>query len=329
MAVRDFYDILGLSKTASADEIRSAHRRLVRKLHPDVNKDDPKASEKFQEVQEAYDTLSDAEKRKQYDEFGRAGPPPHNPYASGGGGGRSPHGWDPDAQTHVEEIDPADFGGANGQFSDIFEQLFNQRGPFNRGRGNAAAGAGRPSPMPEAAAPAGVEYPVKLTFEQAARGTTLPLSLQRGQRTETLDVKIPAGVKTGSRVRLKGRGTPGPNGNGDLFVVVQVQEHAFFRRDGLEVLLDVPISVYEAMLGTTLTVPTLDGRVTITIPPGTNSNAKLRIRGAGVVRGAEKGDQHCIVKLVVPKHLDATSIGCVEMIRQSHPIDARADVAWK
>ena len=324
MAVRDYYDILGLSKSASADDIRSAHRRLVRKLHPDVNKSDPKASEKFQEVQEAYDTLSDVEKRKQYDEFGRAGPPPQNPYAGTGGGGRNPYGWDPDAQTHVEEIDPSEFAG-NGQFSDIFEQLFNQRGPFNRGRGPG----GKPSPMPEAAAPAGVEYPVKLTFEQAARGTTLPLSLQRGQRTETLDVKIPAGVKTGSRVRLKGRGSAGPNGNGDLFVIVQVTDHAFFRRDGLEVLLDVPISVYEAMLGTTLTVPTLDGRVTITIPPGTSSNAKLRIKGAGVVRGAERGDQHCVVKVIITKNLDATDVAAVEMVRQKHPIDARSDVAWK
>ena len=340
MADRDYYDILGLKKSASADEVRTAHRRLVRKLHPDVNKSDPKASEKFQEVQEAYDALSDPEKRKQYDEFGRAGPIPNNPYAGAAAGARTPYGWSSDGGGgHVEEIDPADFGGGggggaagNGQFSDIFEQLFNQRGPFNRGRAARGPG-GRPSPMPDdfasaGGAPAGVEYPVTLTFEQAARGTTLPLSLQRGQRTETLDVKIPPGVKTGSRVRLKGRGSVGPNGPGDLFVIVQVQDHPYFRRDGLDIAIDVPISVYEAMLGTTLSVPTLEGRVTITIPAGTSSGAKLRIKGAGVTRGAEKGDQFCLVKVVVPKNLDPTSIGCVEMIRQNHPLDPRADVKW-
>ena len=319
---RDYYEILGLSKTASADEIRTAHRRLVRKFHPDVNKNDPTAAAKFQEVQEAYDALSDPEKRRQYDEFGHAGPIPHNPYAGAASGGRSGGGG-----SHVEEIDPADFAG--GQFSDIFDSLFNQRGPFNRGRR-----PGRPGVMPEdfeggGGAPAGVEYPVKLTFEQAALGTTLPLTLQRGNRTETIEVKIPSGVKTGSRVRLKGRGSVGPGGNGDLFVIVQVQDHAYFRRDGLDVLLDVPISVYEAMLGTTLYVPTLSGRVEIKIPPGTSSGAKLRIKGAGIVRAAEKGDQYCVIKVAVPKALDETAVAEIEDVRRRHPLDARADVPWK
>ena len=315
---RDYYETLGLGKTASADEIRTAHRRLVRKFHPDVNKNDPAASTKFQEVQEAYDTLSDAEKRKQYDEFGQAGPIPNNPYAgaaSGRGGGG-----------HVEEIDPADFAG--GQFSDIFDSLFNQRGPFNRGRRPGRAG-GAPEDFDSGGQPAGVEYPVKLTFEQAALGTTLPLTLQRGNRTETIEVKIPSGVKTGSRVRLKGRGSVGPGGAGDLFVIVQVQDHAFFRRDALDVLLDVPISVYEALLGTTVNVPTLSGRVTITIPPGTGSGAKLRIKGAGIARAAEKGDQYCVVKVAVPKSLDETAIAEIEDVRRRHPLDARSDVAWK
>lgn len=325
MAKRDYYEILGLSKTASADEIRTAHRRLVRKFHPDVNKKDPAASEKFQEVQEAYDTLSDVEKRKHYDEYGHGSPIPDNPYAgtaTGGGGGA----WRGEGGSHVEEIDPSDFAG-NGQFSDIFDSLFNQRGPFNRGRR-----ASRPGGPPEdfdGGQPAAVEYPVKLTFEQAALGTTLPLTLQRGNRTETIDVKIPSGVKTGSRVRLKGRGSTGPGGNGDLFVIVQVQDHPYFRRDGLDVQLDVPISIYEAMLGTTVQVPTLAGRVTITIPPGTSSGAKLRIKGAGVVRAADKGDQYCVIKIVVPKTLDETAIAEIEDVRRRHPIEARNDVAWK
>ena len=208
--------------------------------------------------------------------------------------------------------------------------MFGSRGSFNRGRG--PRGGGGQSPMPEdfgGGAPAAPEYPVKLTFEQAARGTTLPLTIQRGPRTETIDVKIPSGVKTGSRVRLKGRGQPGPNGPGDLFVIVQMQDHAYFRRDGLDISLDVPISMYEALLGANVQVPTLDGRVTITIPPGTGSGAKLRIKGAGVTRAAEKGDQLCVVKVVVPKNLDETDVAAIEMVRQKHPLEPRADVAWR
>lgn len=314
---RDYYEILGVSKTASADEIRGAHRRLVRKYHPDANKNDSGSTTKFQEVQEAYDALSDPEKRKHYDQFGHAGPQPHaNPYERAAGQPYSnPYG------AYSEEIDPSDFQG--GQFADIFEQLFNKKGPFKRGR--------RPRGTPEEyeqAEPGGVEYPIKLDFAQAARGTTLAITINRGGKVESLDIKIPAGVKTGSRVRIKGRGAMGPHGPGDLFVIVQVQDHPYFRRDGLDITLDVPVSLYEALLGTNVSVPTLDGRVTITIPPGTNSGAKLRIKGAGATRGHEKGDQLCVVKVIMPKNLDATDIAAIEMVRQKHPIDARSDVKW-
>jgi curved DNA-binding protein len=314
MAERDYYEILGLKKNATADEVRAAHRRLVRKLHPDVNKSDPNAATRFQEVTEAYDVLSDPEKRKQYDEFGRAGPMPQPPPGQG---------WDPNQ--HVEELDPSDFANT-GQFGDIFDQLFGQRGPFNRGRGGRAA---RTAEYEAAPAPSEVEYPVKLTFVQAARGTTLPLTISRGNHQETIDVKIPGGVKTGSRVRIKGKGVIGPHGQGDLFVIAQVADHPYFRREHLDVLLDVPVSVYEAMLGTNIAVPTLDGTVTITLPAGTSSGSKLRIKGAGAHRGAEKGDQLCVIKIIVPKNLDATDIAMVDAIRQKHPIDARADAPWR
>lgn len=318
---RDYYDILGVSKTASADEIRGAHRRLVRKYHPDANKNDSGSTKKFQEVQEAYDALSDPEKRKQYDQFGHAGPQPnpyqtHNPYEQAPRGSGNPYG------AYADDIDPSDFQG--GQFADIFEQLFNKKGPFKRGRRPRGEGEDfEPTTGGE------VEYPINLSFEQAARGATIPISINRGGQIESIDVKIPAGVKSGSRVRLKGRGAMGPHGPGDLFVIVQIADHAFYRRDGLDVVLDVPVSLYEALLGTQVTVPTLDGRVTITIPPGTNSGAKLRIKGAGAHRGADKGDQHCVVKIIVPKNLDDMDKGAVEMIRQKHPIDARSDVNWR
>ncbi len=318
---RDYYEILGVAKTASADEIRGAHRRLVRKYHPDANKSDSSSTKKFQEVQEAYDVLSDPDKRKNYDQFGHAGPQPNpyqtaNPYEHAAQGSGNPYG------AYAEDIDPSDFQG--GQFADIFEQLFNKKGPFKRGRRPRGAAEGMEHPGASE-----VEYPISLSFEQAARGTALPISINRGGEIEKIDVKIPAGVKTGNRIRIKGRGAMGPAGQGDLYVIVQIQDHPYYRREGLDVLLDVPVSLYEALLGTTVTVPTLDGRVTITIPPGTNSGAKLRIKGAGAHRGAEKGDQHCVVKIIVPKNLDATDIAAIDMVRQKHPIDARSDVNWR
>ena len=336
MAKRDYYDVLGVSKTASADEIKAAHRKLARKFHPDMNKDNKQAEEKFKEVQEAYDVLSDETKRRNYDQFGHAGVgagvgaggragaggagfDPFEQFRRGAGAGGRTHTWQTGPGVTVEDFE-GDFG--NGQFADIFEQLFGGRG----GGGAAGRGAtrGRQRAQP-AARGADVEYPVTLTFEQAARGTTLSLQIDRGEgRPETIEIKIPAGVKDGSRVRIKGRGEQG----GDLFIIVSVKAHPYFRREGLDVLLEVPISVWEATSGTRVTVPTLDGPVTITIPPGTSSHAKLRIRERGVFRGNEKGDQLNVIRIVMPKNLDDEDRRRTDELAKKHPIQARADVPW-
>ena len=311
MAQRDYYEILGVSKSATAAEIKKAHRKLARKYHPDIAKDDPSASQKFQEVQEAYDTLSDEKKRSRYDEFGHAGTSgsaaQQDAYEqfrratsrgrarnSAGGGVR-------------QDFDPSEFG--DGQFSDIFDQLFGQRGPFGRGPERRAGG------------PAGsdIEYPVTLDFYQAARGTTLPIRLQRGGTSETIDVKIPGGVKQGGRVRVRGKGDNG----GDLFIVVNIHPHPYFRRNGLHVELDLPLSYDEAMLGTRVTVPTLGEDVTLTVPPGTSSGTKLRIKDRGAIRGDEKGDQHCIVKVVVPKDLSEPAQELVKELKDLAPVNPR------
>jgi len=142
-------------------------------------------------------------------------------------------------------------------------------------------------------------------------------------------VKIPAGVKDGSRVRIKGKGDQSGGQPGDLYIVVHVTPHPYFRREGLDIYLDVPISVYEALSGTKVTVPTLDGPVTVTIPPGTNSGAKLRIKGRGIERADEEGDEFVVIKIVVPKGLDAEDNQLIEKLQKKHPIDARADVPWK
>ncbi len=331
MAKKDFYEVLGISKNATADEIKRAHRKLARQFHPDMNKNNAAATEKFKEVQEAYDVLSDAAKRKNYDQFGHAGVgggvgaggDPFDAFRraqEGRGNGRS---WRGGPNTTVEDFEPGDFNAT--QFSDIFEQLFGARG--------AGAAAGRAGPRgrvrPEPERGADVEHPVTLSFEQAARGTTLPLQINRDGKLETIDVKIPPGVKDGSRIRIKGRGQQAGGEPGDLFIITHVRPHPYYRREGLDILLDLPISLYEALLGTKARVPTLEGPVTLTIPPGASSGAKLRIKGRGVERSGEKGDQFVLIKIIVPKDLDDSDRELLKQLQEKHPIDARADVPWE
>ena len=316
MAKRDYYEILGVQRNASDDEIKRAHRKLARQYHPDVNKD-ASAPAKFSEIQEAYDNLSDPVKKKKYDQFGHAASDAdmyEQFRRAQGGGGRQRPGERP--------VTPEDFGeDFSGQFGDVFDQLFGGRGPFNRGGGRQR--------HPNAPAKGGdVEYPVTITFEQAARGTALPLRLNVGGQIETVDVKVPAGVKDGQRVRVRGKGDRSGIEPGDLFIVVTVQPHRFFKRDGLDVILELPISLYESLLGTRAEVPTLEGKVTLTIPPGTSSGAKLRIKGRGIKKQAEQGDQFCVIKIVVPKSLSDEDQAFVYEMQRRYPISPRDDLGW-
>jgi len=328
MAKKDYYEVLGVSKTASADEIKKAHRKLALKYHPDRNKNNKNAEERFKEIQEAYDVLSDATKRANYDQFGHAGVgaggprgPNGDPFeqfrrAQQGRGGRTT--WRASPGVSVEDFDPSQFEG--GDFSDLFDQVFGSRG----GRG---ATRGRVRPQPQRGQD--VEHEVTLTFEQAARGTTLPLQIDRGGgNVETIEVKIPPGVKDGSRIRIKGRGEQTGGEPGDLFIVARVTPHPYFRREGLDIYVDLPLSLYEALLGTKASVPTLDGPVTLTVPPGTSCGARLRIKGRGVQRGEEKGDEYAVVKIIVPRNLDDEDKKLVQQLQARHPIEARADVKW-
>jgi DnaJ-class molecular chaperone len=323
MAKRDYYEILGVPKTASQDEIRKAHRKLVRQHHPDVNRNNPKAAERFKEVQDAYDVLSDEQKRKQYDQFGHAGDAEEMfrraQQGAGARGGPRTYTWQsgPGGAT-VEDFD-FDMGG-DGGVGNIFEQLFGMRG----GRRGAGPARGRPEPMRGS----DVEHPVELTFEQAARGTSLNLQINREGNLETIEVKVPPGVKDGSRVRIRGKGEQSTGGSGDLFIITTIKPHAYFRREGLDVLLDLPISMYEALDGTKVTVPTLDGPVTLTIPPGTSSHAKLRIKERGIFRGSEKGDQLVVIKIIMPKDLNDEDRKLIAQLASKHPINARVDQRW-
>lgn len=320
MAKKDYYQVLGVSRTATAEEIRKAHRKLARQYHPDMNKSNPAATERFKEVQEAYDVLSDAEKRRMYDQFGHADPratgvppgaaDPFEAFRRAGGGAQG--GW----RRADTGVGAQDFN-IPGGFASIFEEL------FGHGRPEHATAAGYDPYGPEVEAPASnldVEHTIHLTFEQAALGTKLPLRLESGGTSETIEVKVPPGVTDGTRVRVRGKGRSGPRGRGDLFIVYRVASHPVFRREGYDVYCDAAVSVYDALLGGKVTVPTLEGDVTLTVPAGTSSGAKLRIRGRGIAHGSERGNQYAVVKVVVPKDLSPEARALVERLRVKAPV---------
>jgi DnaJ-class molecular chaperone len=310
MAERDFYKILGVSREAADDEIRKAHRKLARKYHPDVRPDDKEAAQKFKEVQEAYSVLGDKEKRAQYDRYGAA-------FQSAGGGpgtgGGRTYAWST-GPSGGGAVDINEIFGGEFDFGDLFG------GGFGRGEGRASG------PRPRRGQDAHLE--IEIPFQVAAEGGTQALQLNRDGKNERLNVKIPAGVETGSVIRLAGQGQPGTSGGsaGDLLLTVKVAAHPYFRREGKNLILDVPITPSEAALGAKVDVPTLsEGRVTLTIPPGTSSGTRLRLRGKGVASSdGSRGDQLVVAKIVVPRKLDDESRGLYEKLAATSPQAPRA-----
>ncbi len=298
----DYYTTLGVERTASEDDIRRAYRKLARQYHPDVNKD-PEASKRFSEVTEAYDVLSDAEKRKEYDRFGRTGVGAgHAPGGGPGGfGGRTTWtnvGGGPGAASEVD-------------FSEVFEQMFGggAGSPFGTARGPAESGFGSRARQAQPRKGEDIHHTLAVTFITAALGGAEQLRLGQGAgdgKSETIDVKIPAGIESGAKLRIKGRGHSGREGGqrGDLLLTVHVGQHPHFRRQGLDLLIDVPITIAEAALGVTVTVPLLKGTVQIKIAPGTSSGRKLRVPGKGIVNAkGEKGDFYAVVQIHAPEQL--------------------------
>jgi DnaJ-class molecular chaperone len=333
MTQRDYYDVLGVSRSASGDEIKRAYRQLAKKYHPDRNKDDKTAEGKFKEVQEAYEVLSDDKKRAMYDQFGHTG----GGYQQAGPG--SGHPWTTTG------------GGATVNMEDLFEELMGgagqRSGRGRRGRSGSpfdsifsGFGGGGEATGPQRAAPQrgqDVEHLVNLTFDQAVHGTTVELTVTRdeGSRSkdrERLHIQVPAGVRDGQRIRLQGKGEPGHAGGGvgDLYIVCKIKAHAFFRREGDDILLDVPIGVVEATLGATVDVPTIDGLTSVKIPAGTASGTKLRLKGKGTLRakGNGRGDQLVVIKIVPPKKLTMEQKESLESWRESIQEEPRKDVPW-
>jgi molecular chaperone DnaJ len=331
---RDYYEVLGVARSASQDEIKKAYRKLARQYHPDVNKDDPNAAEKFKEISEAYEVLSDPEKRARYDQFGHADP------TQGMGGGAGFDGF-------------GDFGG----FGDIFDMFFGggRRGP-QRGRDleyeldvefeEAAFGTEKQIQIPRTETcstcnGSGAKPGTKVeqcsvchgTGEQqqvvntpfgrmvnrktcsACRGRGVRISSPcpdcsgQGRRRvrRTVTVRVPAGVDTGTRLRIPGAGESSPNGGqpGDLHIVIHVRPHKVFERDGANVYIDFPLTFVQAALGDEVEVPTLDGPVKLRIPEGTQTGTSFRLRGKGIVRLGtnQRGDQHVRVHVMTPTNL--------------------------
>jgi curved DNA-binding protein len=312
MPEKSLYDTLGVARDADADALRKAYRKLAKKFHPDANPGDMKAEERFKEISRAYDVLSDAEKRRAYDEFGdvalQAGFDANAARRAQADFGQAFRG------THGSGFD---FGGAD--MDDLLGRMF---GGGARGRG----GFGRQMRG------ADVEAELELDFLEAVNGAekklALSLSSARGGSTsEAVTVRIPPGVADGGRIRLAGKGAASPGGGprGDLTCTIRVRPHPVFRRDGRDIALDVPISVGEAIRGAQIEVPTLEGRATVAIPPGTDSGRKLRLRGKGVPDpgGGPRGDLYVVVQIKVPRGLDASALAHVEALAEHEAKDLR------
>ncbi len=312
MAKRDYYEVLGVKRGAADGDIKAAYRRTARKVHPDVNKS-PDAPEKFREATEAYEVLSDPQKRKTYDRFGHAGPGPF----AGAGAGRGP------GAERVSFSFRDIFGGGKSGFMGMSLEDILQ-----------ALGTGRPRRRRRPRRGADTDSRLTLEFLQAVRGTTARIRIARvdagGKRhEETIEVKIPAGVQEGSKVRVRGKGELGPGGPGDLYITVQVRPHPYFRRDGEDIYVHVPISITEAALGAKVDVPTLDGMSTVTIPPGTGSSRRLRLRGKGVrLAGKTPGDEYVVVEIVPPKDLTDRRKDLLEELDKLDADDPRAKCPW-
>jgi curved DNA-binding protein len=299
---RDYYETLGVSKTASEDEIKSAFRKLARKYHPDVAKDKKTAEEKFKQINEAYEVLSDPEKRKKYDQLGAnwnqpggfQRPPDWGAQQPGGGAYRYGGG---DGGVEFE------FNGTG--FSDFFEAF------FGGGRGQSAFGGGGGGfGRRQAGAERGsdVEADIMVPLEEAIHGAKRTISLRRGgsNKVETYQVKIPRGVHEGQRIRLAGQGEAGERGgkSGDLFLRVRLARHPDFRVEGSDLIHEVKIAPWQAILGTELKVPTLEGDVRLKIPPGTQAGQRFRLRERGLpTSSGKRGDLYVEVQINIPKKL--------------------------
>lgn len=369
VAKRDFYEVLGVAKGASQDDIKKAYRKLARQFHPDVNPDDPSAEGKFKEVSEAYEWLSDPQKREQYDQYG------HAATESGGAGRGGPGGGEGFGFDDLGSIFDMFFGGGGGggnrrkagpqRGSDLrydleleFEEAAHgversidiptdEECPACKGTGAkagstaetclACAGVGQVQVAQNT--PFGRFMNVRTCERCHGEGKIIktPCTDCRGKgvvrKTEKITVTVPAGVDTGSRIRVSGKGLAGTKGGpfGDLYVFINVKDHEFYERDGVDVFCEVPINMAQAALGDEVEVPTLDGRVKLRIPEGTQTGASFRLKGKGIphLRGGGRGDQHVRVRVVTPTKLSDKQRELLKEIAKTMGGESGGDKTWR
>jgi DnaJ-class molecular chaperone len=326
--MRDPYEVLGVDRKASAGDIKSAYRKLAKKLHPDANKNDPKAATRFSELNAAHELLGDEDKRKAFDrgEIDAEGKPRFQGFGAGprpGGPGGPGFGHDTDFESF--NFGPEGFtrsarrgrGGGRGGFEDILKEAFG-----NMGRGGRP-GAGSAFEPEDFGIGADVHAALTVTLPEAARGVTERLRLPTGK---DVDVKIPAGITDGQQIRLKGQGMAGQAGAGDVLITVSVAPHAVFTLEGADVRLDLPVTLYEAALGAKVRVPTLDKAVELTIPPWTNSGRTFRLKGKGFPAKSGRGDLLATVRIALPEGSDAELEALMKKWERDKPYDPRKDM---
>jgi DnaJ-class molecular chaperone len=332
--MRDPYEILGVQKNATPAAIKSAFRRLAKKLHPDANKTDKTAATKFSELNAAYEIVGDEAKRKAFDsgEIDAEGKPRFQGFAGGSGRPRGPWGGGAGQDSGFESFtwgsDGFQRGGGGrtggfrggGGIDDILKEMF-----------GGAAGTGRRSQQFEQddfggpASGRDVTGTVTITLPEVLTGTSRRVQLPTGKE---IDAKIPAGLADGQTIRLKGQGLPGPRGAaGDALITVTIAEHPLFKRDGVNLRLELPVTLYEAVLGGKVRVPTLDGAVELAIPSGTSSGRTLRVKGKGLPSKDGPGDLYTRIRIVLPEGSDADLEELMKKWRDGKPYDPRRDMS--
>lgn len=330
----DYYKTLGVHRDASQAEIQKAYRELARKHHPDMNPNDKTAKTKFQQVQKAFDVLNDQEKREMYDRYGSS-------FETMGGGAQADPGWGGQSWpgggpggrpsgVHFEDVDLsqlfgeryAESAGQGAGRSAGFADIFNQ---FRRG-------GRKPPSATSRRRGADLTHEVHVPFATAINGGQIQLAVQRRDgKTETIEVKIPQGIQDGKKIRVRGQGEPAPQGGtpGDILISVRVTPHPHFQRRGNHLHVKVPVALAEAILGAKIDLPTPRGAVTLSIPPGTSSGAKLRVKGHGVsTKGGQTGDLLAEIQIVLPKDLTEAERTMIREIGNRQQDDPRAKLQW-
>ncbi len=322
--MKDYYQILGVPRNASQDDIKKAYRRLAKKYHPDLTKGDKSTEDKFKEISEAYNVLSDAEQRKKYDMFGAGGPGSGSGFGGfdwGQAGGGAPGGGA--YYKSRQNINPENFG----DLGDLFSELFNMGG-IRQGPKNGRKQAYHQAYQEQAVSGQDTFTNIEISFDEAINGSKRVISIKRGDKVERITVKIPAGVDNGSKVRVSGKGQPGFGGGkpGDLYLHIQVSPHPDFWREDADIYTEVPITIYDAVLGASVEVPTIEGHSKMKIPAGTAGGQKFRIKNKGAPilgKKSKRGDQYVIVKIVPPKDVSGEMKKTLSQLAEKFPYDPR------